>query len=146
MIGDIRLPDRFWGKVEACVKSGCWLWKGTIGNDGYGQFWLKPKKWRAHRIAYETLVSPVPADLVIDHLCRNRVCVNPAHLEPVTVRENLLRGETLAAKWLARAVCSKGHSLKEAYLRKDGTRRCRICHAAAEYERNRSRRSRGFQG
>ena len=95
------LADRFWSKVQK-QESGCWIWTGTRTRDGgYGQIRLPglyapligPMRL-AHRVAYELLVGPIPAGLVLDHLCRNRRCVNPAHLEPVTQRVNIQRGET----------------------------------------------------
>lgn len=89
---------RFWAKVDIDPPSGCWLWTGAVDEaTGYGRFWTADGLGYAHRIAHELFVGPIPAGLDIDHLCRVRRCVNPAHLEPVTRRENLLRGETLAA-------------------------------------------------
>ena len=80
---------RFWAKVD---RSGsCWLWLAATSH-GYGTFQSNGKLVRAHRYAYELLVGPIPGGLVIDHLCRTTACVNPEHLEPVTQRENLLRG------------------------------------------------------
>src|SRR5260221_14462809 len=73
--------------------SGCWEWQGYTNNHGYGQF--RPTKGDrrfAHRFSYELFRAPIPTGLVIDHLCRNPRCVNPDHLEPVTERENMLRG------------------------------------------------------
>lgn len=94
-------PDeiRFWSKVD---KTGaCWLWRGGIGGEGYGYVWWNGRQQRAHRIAYELLVSRIPASLTIDHLrdlCNNRACVKaiddetgPAHLEVVTLAENIRR-------------------------------------------------------
>ncbi len=82
--------ERFWAKVD---RSGeCWLWTGNVYRDGYGQFYVERRQVRAHRWAYESEVGPIPEGLVLDHLCRVRLCVRPSHLEPVTNRENLLRG------------------------------------------------------
>jgi len=89
--------ERFWSKV-AGGKPGaageCWLWIGAITKNGYGNFWLTDVKSNvfAHRWAYERLRGPIPTGLVIDHLCRVRHCVNPEHMEPVTIRVNSLRG------------------------------------------------------
>lgn len=87
--GDSRLLDRFWAKVFE--REGCWLWCGTVLN-GYGQFSFEGKTVKAHRHSYEALVGPIPIGLALDHLCRNRGCVNPKHLEPVTWQTNIHRG------------------------------------------------------
>lgn len=89
--GDTRLPERFWRRVQE-QEGGCWLWVGTVDR-GYGLLSVDGKTVRAHRYSYETLVGPIPDGLQIDHLCRNRGCVNPAHLEPVTQVENIRRGD-----------------------------------------------------
>jgi hypothetical protein len=106
---DSRLPDRFWSKCIPEPNSGCWLWIGGL-NYEYGTFWLEHRQRRSHRVSYEALVGPIPPDLVIDHLCRTTNCVNPAHLEPVTGRENVLRGETFAAANSRKERCPYGHS------------------------------------
>lgn len=105
-------------------QDGCWLWSGTITSRGYGQFVRGGRREPAHRVAYEVAVGPIPDGMQLDHLCRERSCVNPTHLEPVTCRENLLRGETLAAKNVAKTTCPSGHT----YDRREGNRRrCSKC-------------------
>ena len=81
--------QRFWAKVNKTPD--CWLWTGGKHGYGYGRFYLHGRYVRAHRYAYELLVGAIPSGLVIDHLCRVRVCVNPAHLQPVTHQINCQR-------------------------------------------------------
>lgn len=114
---------------------GCWYWTAARYASGYGRFRLGSmhdgtrRVATAHRLAYETMVGAVPAGLELDHLCRNRACVNPAHLEPVTRRENLLRGATIPAGNAAKTHCPKGHAYDARNTRttKDGSRVCRRC-------------------
>lgn len=123
----MRMPGRFWSKV---YKTGeCWWWIGSVNRGGYGQFWLDNRMRTSHRVAYELAVGPIPDGLQLDHLCRNTACVRPEHLEPVTSRENLMRGDTLAAAAARRTHCTKGHPYDEAntYHHPVGERRCRIC-------------------
>jgi hypothetical protein len=84
-------PARLFEKVRK-TPSGCWEWQGVRGTTGYGGFHMGRRTWLAHRAAYVLFVGPIPAMMTIDHLCVNRACVNPAHLEPVSQRENLVRG------------------------------------------------------
>jgi hypothetical protein len=88
-------PERFWLKVDRQDQGECWRWTGAVAG-GYGRFWIGPGRARgrpvqAHRFAYELLVGPIPDGLTIDHLCLNKLCVNPAHMEPVTGAENSRR-------------------------------------------------------
>ena len=85
--------QRFWGKVNKT--ENCWLWVASLNKNGYGQFKLNRKMVSAHRLSYQWLIGQIPADLQLDHLCRVRNCVNPAHLEPVTILTNSLRGSRL---------------------------------------------------
>ena len=131
--------SRFWSKVRKTET--CWLW--TAGLDdvpgkGYGQFYLNGKKVKAHRLAYEMLVGAIPTGLFIDHLCRNRSCVNPEHLEPVSNKENVLRGDTYSSGHnRTKTHCPKGHEYSEANTRfyNSGYRKCRACHRLWEAER-----------
>lgn len=117
--------DRFWAKVE--VTEDCWVWGGYL-TDGYGKMMWNRRQGQAHRFAYESFVGPIPDSLTIDHLCRNRACVNPAHMEPVTQQENVLRGVGVGAINGAKTHCKWGHSLsgENIIIRSDG-RECREC-------------------
>lgn len=125
--------ERFWAKVDKGGANGCWLWTAYRDYRNYGQFALTSsnKRVRAHRYAYEAVVGPIPDGLELDHLCRNPPCVNPAHLEPVTHHENVLRGQTLAAVYARRTHCHAGHPFDEKNTRiaraEGGRRVCREC-------------------
>lgn len=98
---------------------------------GYGQFWANGKNRRAHRVAFELLVGPIPEGQTLDHLCRVRACVNPAHLEPVPVRENLLRGVGVCASNVRKDTCKHGHPFTPDNTYRFGPeqrwRSCRTC-------------------
>jgi len=134
---DPRLPDCFWSKVIPEPNSGCWLWTGGGNGKGYGIVHGRSSRV-AHRFSYEMLVGPVPEGLQLDHLCRQRCCVNPAHLEPVTSRENTLRGVGPSAKAARVTACPFGHPYDaENVITSDGDRRCRTCRRAASRLRKR---------
>lgn len=144
------IADRFWEKVDKCGPipanrtdlGPCWLWLRYRMKNGYGLFrkttQATDSQFLSHRVAYELSVGPIPDGLIIDHLCRNRACVNPSHLEPVTHRVNNLRGETIAAKFAGTTHCPAGHPYDEANTYRDGRgRRCRECHRVVEANRRR---------
>lgn len=127
------LEDRLWEKVD---KTGeCWIWRGgtngryghlSAGRRGEGHVYV-------HRLAYELLVGPIPEGLTIDHQCRNHRCVNPEHLEPVPLRENIKR----AADQDRRSHCPSGHVFDDAntYRDSNGWRHCRSCGRERYHER-----------
>lgn len=109
---------------------GCWVWNKGLNDAGYGLTSNgKGKNKRAHVASYELVRGPVPAGLVLDHLCRNRACINPEHLEPVTRRENTLRGVGASAQNARKSHCPRGHAYDEGntVLRRRGGRECRTC-------------------
>ena len=132
------IPERFFTKVdfngpapEYRPELGpCWLWTGAIESNGYGWFRKGDTVIRAHRYAYEVCVGPIPEGLEIDHLCRIHPCVNPAHLEAVTMQENQLRGYGASGKNARKTHCLRGHPLSgdNLYRSKGGRRRqCKEC-------------------
>lgn len=146
----VRDPwTRLWEKVnkngpipEARPDLGpCWVWTGSINSGGYGQYYTKERPRLVHPVVYEELIGRVPDGLELDHLCRVRKCCNPRHLEPVTRRVNLLRGETTTAKNAAATHCPSGHPYdeKNTYLFR-GSRQCRECRRSGLKRRRREKR------
>lgn len=124
--------DRFWRKVQISP-NGCWLWTGSI-REGYGAFWPGGSRnaesmIAAHLWAYRRYVGPVPAGMELDHTCRNRACINPHHLEPVTHKVNCLRGNGQSAINARKKHCKRGHALTGDNLRlgSKGERFCKAC-------------------
>ena len=115
------LPEQLRDPIQATET--CWLWRGHVKPTGYGQFYGQP----AHRRVYEAIIGPIPAGLHLDHLCEVLVCVNPAHLEPVTHRENMRRRNAKVTH------CKQGHEFtpENTYQMPSGSRRCRACNRAA---------------
>lgn len=150
----LTVEQRFWQYVDKggpvhSTLGQCWQWTGPKTEDeGYGSYGLLNvgrKSIRAHRYAYGLFIESVPEGLTVDHLCRNRLCVNPEHLEPVTNKVNILRGESPAAKQARQEVCKNGHPLigdnVTVYEYKGGTKRvCRTCKKARNNARGPNRR------
>lgn len=121
-----RIAVEFWKRVTP--DDGCWLWQGVLNDRGYGNMYLGYYKMgSAHRVSYEINVGPIPAGLQLDHLCRNPPCVNPAHLEPVTPRENIRRSTAPSALNMVKTHCVAGHPLSGPNLRVNAAGH-RICH------------------
>lgn len=118
---------RFWTHVDKT--DTCWLWTGAVAGGDYGRFALTAHHMvQAHRWSYEQWHGPLPDGLVLDHLCRVHRCVNPAHLEPVANRENILRGVGLSAINRQKTHCKRGHEFTVANTQVwAGQRRCRRC-------------------
>lgn len=137
----MRTLERWRQKANMGTPEVCWVWSGAPNTSGYGMLRIDRKTSQlAHRVGYELLVGPIPEGLQLDHLCRNRLCVNPAHLEPVDSRTNTLRGETLAARQAAQTHCVHGHpfSGENLTVTRFGKRRCNTCNR----ERAREQRAR----
>jgi hypothetical protein len=138
-----KLSDRFWLKVDHRGPYACWPWLGGKDKDGYG----KAGGRLAHRIAYELECGLIPPGLQIDHLCRNRACQNPAHMETVTSRVNTLRGISPSACAARRTSCIHGHvfDATNTYTKSGKRKReCRECNRAAvrRYQRGPKYRAR----
>jgi len=139
-----KLPPRFWSKIYV-LEDGCWEWRASRTKAGYGRFRIGSVTQRtrtmllAHRLAYEALVGALPNGYECDHLCRNRACVNPSHVEPVSHRENCLRGQSAPAHNARKTHCSKGHPFDEVntyrWKSKPHYRRCRKCDRLAYLRR-----------
>jgi len=126
------IKRKFLGNIRKTSK--CWIWLGKPSTDGYGTMVLN-RCWTgdntnrvASRVAYELFVGEIERDLQIDHLCRNRICVNPKHLEVVTCRENVLRGNGPPALNSRKTHCKRGHPFtsNNTYIDRKG-KQCRIC-------------------
>lgn len=127
---DDRLPERFWSKALPVPDAGCWIWAGAQVWNGYGVFRHMGRAEYAHRISYEAANGAIANGLKIDHLCRVRCCVNPAHLDAVTQRENIRRGER-GVEWGTDTHCRYGHAYTSENtaprVDRPGGRACREC-------------------
>ncbi|MER7908276.1 HNH endonuclease signature motif containing protein [Streptomyces sp. NPDC096068] len=120
----------FWAKITRVTETQCWHWQGKAMPTGYGHIKFAGREWYTHRVSYELHNGPIPDGLHLDHLCRNRICCNPAHLEAVTCKENIHRSPVAPAAINARKThCLYGHELTGANLlpRPNGERHCRTC-------------------
>lgn len=134
--------DRFANKFNIDSK-GCWIWTGAKMYSGYGRFSFLGKNVLAHRFAYEHTKGTISEGLSLDHLCRNRACVNPSHLEPVSQKENISRG--LSGKYNSdKLFCPKGHRYdsENTYIYPQGRRACKICIRESGRKHDRTKRKR----
>ncbi len=120
----------------------CWLYTGSFYGNGYGRIYDEQKEKLAHRIAYEVFVGPIPDGMVVDHMCRNKLCLNPKHLDAVTQGENAMRGIWEMSGTSRKDCCSRGHEYSGDNVRITplGVRKCMICKRRNEkeyYDKNR---------
>lgn len=131
--------DRFWRFVDKT--NDCWIWMGSHNGTEYGKFWLKGKTIYAHRISYFLAYGKIEPEYEIDHLCKNRRCVNPSHLEKVTGKINKNRGNSFSGLNIKRTHCSNGHELTEDNLCENyllrGQKVCKTCLREQEEKRKR---------
>src|SRR3990167_7896641 len=137
----VAMKKHLESKIQIDIR-GCWNWTGTINEKGYAlYFWQengKSKHCRVHRLMYEILVGPIPPGLTLDHLCRNRRCVNPSHLEAVTHKVNVLRGISFSAVNAKKTHCIRGHEFtsENTYL-PPGHKNYRVCRACISIRQTR---------
>lgn len=128
-----NFSNRFWSKVS---KTGeCWLWIGSLNNNGYGQMRINTRSHLAHRLSYELTYGKISKGLVVNHLCEMPNCVNPKHLEAITQLENVHKGRASRSKpHKQRAYCKNGHSMvpENVYIYKNN-RACRECRKLRVY-------------
>ena len=140
LTGDIEKTRRRFMSHAMPETNGCWRWTACADQKGYGAIRLNGCSLGAHRVAWVLFRGQIPDGLTIDHLCRNHWCLNPEHLEPVTNRVNILRGNGMGAQYARATCCKRGHKKtpENTYTAPRGTRECRVCKLMA-YIRRRQR-------
>lgn len=133
--------EAFWARVDAT--GICWEWTRALTPKGYARTTYGHKNWLIHRLVWTLLVGDIPEGMTLDHLCRNRRCCNPDHMEVVTAEENKRRGHSPNAINARKTHCKEGHLLDESSIESDGNRRCRQCRTRRERERKRRIREGG---
>lgn len=138
------LEKKFFAHLDKEIESGgCWIWKGGTHARGYARIGHNMQRYYAHRVSYELHFGPIPNNLTIDHLCRNKACVNPAHLEAVSIRTNLLRGRGFSGMNARKTHCKYGHPLTEGNIYRQPSK---PAHHRACLTCNRTRNKKGAAG
>lgn len=124
--------SRIFAKIKIDPVTKCWIWIGATTTNGYGNVRVNKIGYRTHRLMYMWLVDPIPNGKgknipVLDHICNNRLCCNPAHLRLISDKENILKGNGATARKARQTHCKNGHLLPNPIR---GHRRCKICHRA----------------
>ncbi len=139
-----KIKARIQKHIVVDEQTGCWIWQGDKVKGGYGRTCVDGRKWLSHRASYAAHKGPIPDGLTIDHLCKREPCCNPDHLEPVTMKENTMRGNSFSRINAEKTHCALGHPFEgdNLYRYKDGRRECRTCmivRQRAYYAANRER-------
>ena len=135
----LRMNDLFktrgrWKNLAPVVDSievgDCWIWKGSLVSGGYGQTRIDNQVWMVHRLMWSVLIGDIPDGMTLDHVCRERACCNPDHMQVVDQYTNTMRGYGSPARNARKTRCLNGHQFDEAntYLNPRGQRACRACH------------------
>lgn len=135
--------ERIMDKTQVNRETGCWEWRGRLASNGYGQIQANRRTLQVHRVTYEAHKGAIPEGLAIDHLCRNRTCCNPDHLEAVTSHENWRRGQAPNAISVRMGRCLSGRHLlvgENLYVFPNGVRRCRACHVESQQAASETKR------
>jgi hypothetical protein len=125
-----KIPIENFKKHIQITKEGCWEWTAKIHkNTGYGYFTVKGKTHLSHRFSYKYFKGEIPLNLCIDHICENRKCVNPEHLQAITLKQNILKGKSVCAQKAKQIYCHKNHPLsgENLYITPDNRRQCKTC-------------------